>query len=134
MYLFTQSDVSFLILSISNVRSTFLEGDHVLLRFVKDETKTPVFTKPLRPGGTVIGHYGRIAHEALIGKTSRDIVVSSTGRELRVHVPTLEDYVTLTPRLVTPVCHYSHWISEFLHVFMCFDVEFGRYTLQMPIS
>lgn len=29
--------------------------------------------------------------------------MTSKGVKLRVHLPTLEEYVTLTPRIVTPV-------------------------------
>ena len=75
----------------------------MLLRHVKNEIKTPIFTRPLRHGGKIIGHHGSLGHDDIIGKTPRDIVTSSSGKELRVYIPTLEDYVTLTPRLVTPV-------------------------------
>ena len=78
------------------------EGDRILLR-VKDESKTPLFTKPLRPGKTIVSRWGSIGHEALIGRGARDVVMTSTGRELRIHIPSLHDYVKLTPRLVTPV-------------------------------
>jgi tRNA A58 N-methylase Trm61 len=70
---------------------------------VKDESKEPVFTKPLHRGGTTVTRWGNISHEDLIGKRPRDIIPSKKGIELRVHVPTLEEYVVMTPRLVTPV-------------------------------
>lgn len=62
-----------------------------------------MFTKPLRPGLKVQSKWGSIPHDSLIGKSARDVVASSTSREFRIHIPTLEEYVTLTPRLVTPV-------------------------------
>ena len=74
-----------------------------MLLHVKDASKAPMFTKPLRRKRKAISHWGSIDHEAIIGKQARDVVVTSTGRKLRIGKPTLDEYVTLTPRLVTPV-------------------------------
>ena len=77
-------------------------GDRLILR-MKGDSSRELFTKPLRHGKVVQCRWGSIPHDSLIGKSVRDIVASSTGKEFQLHVPTLEEYVTLTPRLVTPV-------------------------------
>lgn len=46
---------------------------------------------------------GNILHSEIIGRNTRDLVRSSGGANLRVYLPTLTEYVTLTPRMVTPV-------------------------------
>ena len=92
----------------------YLEGDRVILQ-TKDGLKTPLFTKPLRCGKTVHSQMGGISHQAIIGKEARDIVKTSTGRELRVLTPTLDDYVRLTPRLVTPVWFCMALKKTFAH-------------------
>ncbi|KAL9130946.1 MAG: hypothetical protein Q9217_000992 [Psora testacea] len=74
-------------------------GDRVLLRY-KDSAH---LTKPLHPEGRTATHLGDFYHGDIIGKQSRDIIKSHKGSEVRVHVPTLAEYVTLTPRIVTPV-------------------------------
>lgn len=103
------------------------EGDRILLR-VKDESKTPLFTKPLRHGKTIVSRWGIISHEALIGRGARDVVVTSTGCELRIHIPTLHDYVKLTPRLVTPVS-----FQELYQALRMINVNISRCILQMLI-
>ena len=42
-------------------------------------------------------------HKSIIGKRARDLVETSRGGKIQVNLPTLEEYVTLTPRIVTPV-------------------------------
>ena len=51
---------------------------------------------------------GGIRHSDIIGKRSRDTVKSTTGRDIRAYLPTLADYITLTPRRVTPVTFFLH--------------------------
>ncbi|KAI4238071.1 MAG: hypothetical protein LQ349_001363 [Xanthoria aureola] len=46
---------------------------------------------------------GNVDHKHIIGKKIRDVVVSSKGKELRLHAPTLDEYIVMTPRLVTPI-------------------------------
>ena len=46
---------------------------------------------------------GDIAHSEIIGRDERDLVKSSRGKGLRVNLPTLAEYITMTPRIVTPV-------------------------------
>lgn len=60
-------------------------------------------TVPLCAEGRTITRLGNIEHSSIIGKQPRDVVISSKGKPLRVHAPTLEEYIVLTPRLVTPV-------------------------------
>lgn len=75
-------------------------GDRVLLQI----RGTEVFmTKRLDPEETTSCQLGGIKHSDIIGKKSRDTVRSTTGRDVRVYLPTLAEYVTLTPRRVTPV-------------------------------
>ena len=81
---------------------TRIVGDNILLK-PKDETKAPVFIHRLRPGKKKTSRWGDINHDAIIGKRARDVILTSKGIDLRAVVPTLEDYVINTPRLVTPV-------------------------------
>jgi hypothetical protein len=76
------------------------EGDIVLLRRVK---KPPILTKPLKAGHTLGTHFGTIKHDDILGKSYRDTVSSSKAKYARIHRPTLGEYATLTPRIVTPV-------------------------------
>jgi len=76
------------------------EGDIVLLRRVK---KPPILTKPLKAGQTLGTHFGTIKHDDILGKSYRDTVSSSKAKYARIHRPTLGEYATLTPRIVTPV-------------------------------
>lgn len=70
---------------------------------MKEDPSRIVFTKPLKAGKTMATKWGSLSHDSLIGKEARDIVTLSTGRKFRLHLPTLGEYVELTPRLVTPV-------------------------------
>ena len=60
-------------------------------------------TTPLNVQTRTSTRLGNIDHKNVIGKQSRDVVLSSKGKELRVHAPTLDEYVVMSPRLVTPV-------------------------------
>ena len=62
-----------------------------------------IFTKPLNPSTTIHSHHGTLSHTNIIGKRVRDIVETSKGVPMRIHEPTLDEYVRYTPRLVTPV-------------------------------
>jgi len=75
-------------------------GDRVLLQ---PKPRDPFLSKILRPDGRTSTQHGELMHANIIGKRTRDTVMSSRGTELRVFLPTLADYVTLTPRNVTPV-------------------------------
>ncbi|KAJ5281177.1 hypothetical protein N7478_006549 [Penicillium angulare] len=87
--------------SINADFSVFQEGDRVLLN-----TKQPALTKPLKKGGKTNLRKGHLAHDLVIGNRVWDAVQAHKGPEVRLSLPTLEEYVTLTPRHVTPI--YSH--------------------------
>ena len=70
---------------------------------MREDPKISHFTKPMKSGRTIQTKWGAIDHDLLLGKESRDIVSTNTGRDFRVHFPTLEEYVIQSPRLVTPV-------------------------------
>jgi tRNA A58 N-methylase Trm61 len=72
----------------------------------KNETAVPIITKPLRPRRAAETPWGKVKHVDLIGKKTRDVVETDKGVELRAMLPTLEEYVLLTPRIVTPVSSF----------------------------
>jgi len=80
-----------------------LEGDVVLLRRKGNDAASPILTKPLRSVGKIPTPRGFIETARIIGKGVRDIVSTNKDVEYRIHQPTLAEYVTLSPRLVTPV-------------------------------
>ncbi|PGH27328.1 hypothetical protein AJ80_01038 [Polytolypa hystricis UAMH7299] len=84
--------------SIDTNLSIFREGDRVFVH-----GKNPLLTKPLRANDQTSARRGLLKHNDIIGKRSRDLVQAYKGPMYRVTYPTLEEYVTLTPRLVTPV-------------------------------
>ena len=77
-----------------------IAGDRVLLRYRNEPL---VLTKPLRPEGVTSTRFGDVNHENIIGKRPPNVITTSKRWELRVQLPTLNEYVRLTPRLVTPV-------------------------------
>ena len=84
------------------------EGDRAILCY---KGQRVALTAPLRPGSKAVTRTGfTIDHEAVIGKQAREIVLSREGHEFRVHFPTLEEYLILTPRLVTPVRARAHFV------------------------
>ncbi|RAH45160.1 tRNA (adenine-N(1)-)-methyltransferase [Aspergillus brunneoviolaceus CBS 621.78] len=74
------------------------EGDRAVV-----DGKTPLLTKPLRKGGRTDVRRGKLEHDDIIGRRVRDLIPSHKGPEYRLYLPTLEEYVALTPRLVTPI-------------------------------
>lgn len=86
------------------------EGDVVLLEgFSKREQA--LFTKPLRPGSRIENHHGSLADADIIGSAYGSLVrytsKKASGTSMKVIKPTLEEYVKLSPREVTPVrCTY----------------------------
>ncbi|KAL9587110.1 MAG: hypothetical protein Q9212_000477 [Teloschistes hypoglaucus] len=60
-------------------------------------------TTPLHQKGKTRTKFGSIEHKDVLGKQPRDVVISSKNIKLRLQVPTLEEYVVLSPRLVTPI-------------------------------
>jgi len=88
------------LLHMINTNRIHPEGDTVILRRVK---KPPYLTKPLAKGAVIGTHFGDFKHDDIIGKNYRDTVATSKQKYARIHRPTLGEYTTLTPRLVTPV-------------------------------
>ncbi|PWY80682.1 adenine-N(1)--methyltransferase [Aspergillus heteromorphus CBS 117.55] len=84
--------------SIDTNFTYFREGDRAVIH-----GKTPVLTKPLRKGGKTDLRRGQLEHDKIIGSRVRDLVQARKGGEHRLSLPSLEDYVALTPRLVTPI-------------------------------
>ncbi|KAJ5136281.1 hypothetical protein N7448_004835 [Penicillium atrosanguineum] len=81
--------------------SIFQEGDRAVLH-----TKQPSLTKPLTKGSKTNLRRGHVEHDRIIGSRVRDAVQAHKGPDLRLSLPTLEEYVALTPRHVTPI--YAH--------------------------
>ena len=79
------------------------EGDIVLLRPSKDPSHSGILTKPLNQSQTIQTKDGALKHSAIIGRRVRDPITSLKGTEYRVYEPSLAEYVSLTPRIVTPV-------------------------------
>ncbi|OOQ91083.1 tRNA (adenine-N(1)-)-methyltransferase [Penicillium brasilianum] len=87
--------------SIDTDFSVFREGDRAVL-----QQKQPQLTKPLKSGDKTHLRRGHVAHDKIIGSRVWDAVQAHKGPDVRLSLPTLEEYVALTPRLVTPI--YSH--------------------------
>jgi len=76
----------------------YTEGDRVLIAGKK-------LSNPLRPGGTINVAKGQIQHDDILGKPlTRLRVTSNRGQASTVTYPTFDEYVSNTPRVVTPVC------------------------------
>lgn len=81
----------------------------MLLRQQQDRSAPPILSRPLKPGKRVESHKGIIQHDDIIGKRVRDVVQAKKTRserapvDYRIHEVTLEEYVRLTKRLVTPI-------------------------------
>ncbi|THC99080.1 hypothetical protein EYZ11_001476 [Aspergillus tanneri] len=77
-----------------------LEGDRAIVHI---PGKSSILTKPLQKGQKTNVRRGSLLHESIIGRRVRDRIQAQKGPEYRVTLPTLDEYVVLTPRLVTPV-------------------------------
>ncbi|PYH91477.1 adenine-N(1)--methyltransferase [Aspergillus ellipticus CBS 707.79] len=84
--------------SIDTNFTFFREGDRVVIH-----GKNPILSKPLRRGQKSDTRRGQLEHNNIIGRRVRDMVQARKGPEYRLSLPTLEEYVALTPRLVTPI-------------------------------
>ncbi|GFF41227.1 hypothetical protein IFM46972_06473 [Aspergillus udagawae] len=84
--------------SIDTNFSYFREGDRVVVH-----GKTPSLTKPLRRGQKTDVRRGVLQHDSIIGQRVRDLVKAHKGPDYRLSLPTLDEYVSMTPRLVTPI-------------------------------
>ncbi|EXJ74440.1 uncharacterized protein A1O5_02736 [Cladophialophora psammophila CBS 110553] len=95
----------------------FAEGDRVLV----DGSK---LTFPLQRNSKYDSSKGQIPLNDIIGKpVTSTYVRSSKGSLHKIEIPSLEDYVTLTPRLVTPV--YSSYASSIVSLL---DIHPEPYT------
>ncbi|KAF2234303.1 hypothetical protein EV356DRAFT_515203 [Viridothelium virens] len=81
----------------------YQEGDIVLLRQKHDASSRPILTKPLRKDAVTPTHRGSVSHSQIIGARVRDVARSNSAVEFRIHDPTLGEYTSLTPRVVTPI-------------------------------
>ncbi|KAF1815387.1 hypothetical protein P152DRAFT_183853 [Eremomyces bilateralis CBS 781.70] len=89
--------------SFSSIDRPFQEDDVVLIRPVNRPSADGKLLKALKPAKSQNVHRGQLRHEDVIGKRPRDVVRSSREEAYRVYAPTLDEYVRLTPREVTPI-------------------------------
>ncbi|KAF2084286.1 hypothetical protein K490DRAFT_49530 [Saccharata proteae CBS 121410] len=81
-----------------------LEGDNVLLKVLwPPSDRNNRFVQSLKADKQLHTHHGYINLSDVVGKRIRDIVKTHKGTEYRIFEPTLDEYVTLTPRVVTPI-------------------------------
>ncbi|KAJ5983371.1 hypothetical protein N7481_005470 [Penicillium waksmanii] len=78
-----------------------VEGDRIVLH-----NRQPVLTKPLKKGDKTNLRRGHLDHDRVIGNRVWDSVQAHKGPDVRPSLPTLDEYVALTPRHVTPI--YPH--------------------------
>ena len=81
-------------------------GDRVLLRY---RDKDPQLTASLARGSVTSNHLGVFKHEDILGKRAGESVRSHNGRRMQIKIPSLAEYITLTPRMVTPVSGTKVW-------------------------
>lgn len=119
--------------TLTSARDVVQEGDVVLFKSGAGAKEYTGLTKhPLRHGGTIDNHLGLFRHSDIIGTPFRHLVYSQsktgTRKSMSVHAPTLEEYVKLTPRTVTPVS--TNIIIELLHYSYSFMLVYSiRYAL-----
>ncbi|KAK2768553.1 hypothetical protein FQN54_000409 [Arachnomyces sp. PD_36] len=58
---------------------------------------------PLVRNGKTDVRRGTLEHNSIIGRNARDLIQAHKGPEYRVTIPSLDEYVSFTRRLVTPV-------------------------------
>ncbi|OJJ57529.1 hypothetical protein ASPSYDRAFT_59042 [Aspergillus sydowii CBS 593.65] len=87
--------------SIDTDFSYLREGDQVIV--YNHKKRQPTLAGPLQKGRKAQTSKGSLAHDQIIGRKVRDTVQSSKGVNYRVTLPTLDQYVALTPRHVTPI-------------------------------
>ncbi|RPA78666.1 hypothetical protein BJ508DRAFT_363682 [Ascobolus immersus RN42] len=103
-----------------STHDVYQEGDYVLAKSLKDQSKTFLFG-PLKQDKKQGTHQGDITHAQIIGKSVREIIMTHKGKPYRLHTPTLEEYVSRVKRLVTPIypldasCIVSHMDINISH-------------------
>lgn len=80
----------------------------MLLRRADKPDIGAVLIPKLQRGGRIETTVGRISHDSVIGTKLRDVVNDKKSKKgkrgvLRALRPSLAEYVTLSPRIVTPV-------------------------------
>ncbi|KAF3156385.1 hypothetical protein EYR41_001192 [Orbilia oligospora] len=88
----------------SNARTT-KENDCVYLkpRSSASLARDSVFIPNIKPGKVNVTHKGNFSHDSLIGRRVRDVVKTNTGAEYLITFPTMEEYIVLSNRIVTPI-------------------------------
>lgn len=88
----------------------FAVGDHVVLHPTKNlRLSTPLLRGPLKPSKIIDTHRGVLSYDDIIGKRVRDLVrtaptkVDKDGFHYRLQECSLDEYVRLSRRLVTPI-------------------------------
>ncbi|RAQ50743.1 tRNA (adenine-N(1)-)-methyltransferase [Aspergillus flavus] len=142
--------------SIDTDFSFFREGDRAIVH-----GKTPSLTKPLRQGQKTDLRRGYLEHNNIIGRRVRERIQAqkgqhnlncpkgherksrtlpniashpSTGPEYRLTLPTLDEYVALTPRLVTPIyAADANLIVSLLDIHVAPPAE-GEERTQQPLE
>ncbi|KAL4913389.1 S-adenosyl-L-methionine-dependent methyltransferase [Aspergillus aurantiobrunneus] len=87
--------------SIDTDFSYFREGDRALV--ILSRGQRSLLTSPLRRGHRTETPRGILDHDQIIGRRVRDQVTTRKGTNYRVILPTLAQYIALTPRHVTPI-------------------------------
>lgn len=77
----------------------------VVLKQKGSQDAQPILVGPLQPDQRLkLDRGGYVAFNDIIGKGIRDVVpASKRGLQYRILEPSLGEYVTLSPRIVTPV-------------------------------
>ncbi|TAQ89098.1 hypothetical protein B7494_g2597 [Chlorociboria aeruginascens] len=78
-------------------------NDIILLKQRGNDSTSSILSKPLRPDSKIQTVRGSVATNDVIGKRPRDLVVSKKGVSYRVLQPSLAEYTSLSPRVVTPI-------------------------------
>ncbi len=98
----------------------YTEGDRVLVDGKK-------LSAPLQKNNRLELPNGYIAHNDILGQKPRALIPTNTGQKYRITSPGLDQYISLTPRKVTPVSADSlpvlesvlqtdHWHSRSMHL------------------
>ncbi|KAL4811269.1 S-adenosyl-L-methionine-dependent methyltransferase [Aspergillus unguis] len=87
--------------SIDTDFTTFREGDRALVFNAKKRQHS--LTGPLQRGQKFDTPKGFLKHDDIIGRRPREQIATQKGFPYRIMLPTLDQYVAMTPRHVTPI-------------------------------
>jgi tRNA (adenine57-N1/adenine58-N1)-methyltransferase len=76
-----------------------------LLRSLNGASQNSYLSQPLCPTQRIKVHHGSVRHDDIVGRRVRDTVTTNKGEPFQVLEPSLNDYVVLTKRIVTPVSY-----------------------------